>query len=182
MAKIEKSIDVDVPISVAYNQWTQFEDFPKFMEGVEEVTQLDDARQHWVANINGQRKEWYAKITEQVPDQRIAWTSEGGTFTSGVVTFQRSDENKTQVMLQMEYAPRAPLRRSRQAGLCEPAGRRRPQAIQGVRRVPRERDGRLARNGCQDHPVDDEALRRVDNALVGKIQNDYKTARQANTG
>ncbi len=105
MAKIEKSLDVDVPVSVAYNQWTQFEDFPEFMEGVEEVKQLDDTRQHWVANISGQRKEWYAKITEQVPDERIAWTSEGGTFTSGVVTFQRSDENKTLVILQMEYDP-----------------------------------------------------------------------------
>jgi uncharacterized membrane protein len=105
MATIEKSLDVDVPVSVAYNQWTQFEDFPKFMEGVEEVTQMDDARQHWVANINGQRKEWYAKITEQVPDQRIAWTSDGGTFTSGEVTFQQSDENKTLVMLQMQYEP-----------------------------------------------------------------------------
>ena len=105
MAKIEKSLDVEVPVSVAYNQWTQFEDFPKFMEGVEEVTQLDDTRQHWVANINGQRKEWYAKITEQVPDERIAWTSEGGTFTSGRVAFHPLDENKTRVVLQMQYDP-----------------------------------------------------------------------------
>jgi len=105
MAKIEKSIDVEVPVSVAYNQWTQFEDFPKFMEGVEEVTQLDDTRLHWVATVGGQRKEWYARITEQVPDQRIAWASEGGTFTSGVVTFHQIDDNKTRVMLQMEYDP-----------------------------------------------------------------------------
>lgn len=105
MAKIEKSIDVEVPVSVAYNQWTQFEDFPKFMEGVEEVTQLDDTRLHWVATVGGQRKEWYARITEQVPDQRIAWASEGGAFTSGVVTFHRIDDNKTRVMLQMEYDP-----------------------------------------------------------------------------
>src|ERR1700674_940577 len=110
MAKIEKSLDVEVSVSVAYNQWTQFEDFPKFMEGVEEVTQLDDTRQHWVANINGQRKEWYAKITEQVPDQRIAWTSEGGTFTSGVVTFRRSDENKTRGRLKMGTDPEGIVR------------------------------------------------------------------------
>jgi uncharacterized membrane protein len=105
MAKIEKSIDVEVPVSVAYNQWTQFEDFPKFMEGVEEVTQLDDMRLHWVATVAGQRKEWYAKITEQLPDERIAWTSEGGTHTAGVVTFHRMDETKTRAMLQMEYDP-----------------------------------------------------------------------------
>src|SRR5437773_4538666 len=89
MATIEKSIDVEVPIGVAYNQWTQFEEFPQFMEGVESVTQLDDQRLHWVAEIAGKRKEWYARITEQVPDERIAWTSEGGIFNSGVVTFHR---------------------------------------------------------------------------------------------
>jgi uncharacterized membrane protein len=68
MAEITKSIDVDVPVNTAYNQWTQFEEFPRFMEGVEEVTQLDDTRLHWVANVGGQRKEWYARITEQIPD------------------------------------------------------------------------------------------------------------------
>ena len=105
MAKIEKSVDVDVPVSVAYNQWTQFEEFPQFMEGVDEVSQLDDTRLHWKATIAGKTKEWYSKITEQIPDQRIAWTSEGGTFTAGVVTFHRIDENETRVMLQMEYDP-----------------------------------------------------------------------------
>jgi uncharacterized membrane protein len=105
MAKIEKSIDVDVPVRVAYNQWTQFEEFPQFMEGVDEVTQLEDTRLHWKATIAGQTKEWYSRITEQTPDQRIAWTSEGGTFTAGVVTFHTLDENKTRVMLQMEYDP-----------------------------------------------------------------------------
>ena len=68
MATVEKSIEVNVPLSTAYNQWTQFEEFPRFMEGVEEVTQLDDSRLHWVANVGGQKKEWYARITEQVPD------------------------------------------------------------------------------------------------------------------
>jgi uncharacterized membrane protein len=105
MATTVKSIDVEAPVSKVYNQWTQFEDFPQFMEGVEQVTQLDDLRLHWVANVGGQRKEWYARITEQVPDERIAWTSEGGTFTSGVVTFHRLDANRTRVMLQMEYDP-----------------------------------------------------------------------------
>jgi uncharacterized membrane protein len=105
MATKEKSIDVEAPVSTLYNQWTQFEEFPQFMEGVEQVTQLDDQRLHWVANVGGQRKEWYARITEQVPDERIAWTSEGGTFTSGVVRFHRLDENRARVMLQMEYDP-----------------------------------------------------------------------------
>jgi len=105
MATIEKSIDVEAPISTVYNQWTQFEEFPQFMEGVEQVTQLDDQRLRWVANVGGKRKEWYACITEQLPDERVAWTSEGGTFTSGVVTFHRLDENRTRVMLQMEYDP-----------------------------------------------------------------------------
>jgi uncharacterized membrane protein len=105
MASIEKSTEVSVPVSVAYNQWTQFEEFPRFMEGVEEVEQLDDTRLHWRATVGGQTKEWYARITEQIPDERIAWTSEGGTFTSGVVTFHRIDEGQTKVMLQMEYDP-----------------------------------------------------------------------------
>jgi len=105
MATVEKSIEVNVPLSTAYNQWTQFEEFPRFMEGVEEVTQLDDSRLHWVANVGGQKKEWYARITEQVPDERIAWTSEGGTFTAGAVTFHRMAPEQTRIMLQMEYEP-----------------------------------------------------------------------------
>jgi uncharacterized membrane protein len=105
MATIEKSVEVDVPVTTAYNQWTQFEEFPRFMEGVEEVTQLDDTRLHWCANVGGQRKEWYARITEQIPDERIAWVSEGGTFTAGAVTFHRLDEDCSRVMLQMEYDP-----------------------------------------------------------------------------
>jgi len=105
MATIEKSIEVDVPLRTAYNQWTQFEEFPRFMEGVDEVTQLNDTRLRWIANAGGQQREWYARITEQVPDDRIAWVSEGGTFTSGVVTFHRLSEDMCRVMVQMEYDP-----------------------------------------------------------------------------
>jgi uncharacterized membrane protein len=105
MTTTEKSIEVDVPVTTAYNQWTQFEEFPRFMEGIEEVTQLDDTRLHWVANIGSQRKEWYARITEQIPDERIAWVAEGGVYNAGVVTFHRLDENQTRVMLQIEYDP-----------------------------------------------------------------------------
>ncbi|HMF85209.1 MAG TPA: SRPBCC family protein, partial [Nitrospiraceae bacterium] len=101
----EKSIEVNVPVRTAYNQWTQFEEFPRFMEGVKEVTQLDDTRLHWKAAIAGQEKEWDAEITEQTPDQRIAWTSRGGAINGGVVTFHRLSDARSKVMLQLEYAP-----------------------------------------------------------------------------
>lgn len=105
MATIESSIDVEVPVSTAYNQWTQFEEFPKFMEGVKSIHQIDDTHLHWVAQVGGQEKEWDARITEQLPDERIAWTSEEGEMNRGVVTFHRIEDNKTRVTLQMEYQP-----------------------------------------------------------------------------
>lgn len=105
MARVEKSIDVNVPVSTAYNQWTQFEEFSRFMEGVEQVTQMDDTRLHWIANIGGQRKEWYARISEQVPDRRIAWYSEGGTGNAGVVSFYPLGDNMTRITLEMDYEP-----------------------------------------------------------------------------
>ena len=105
VALIEKHIDVDVPVSTAYNQWTQFEEFPHFMEGVKSVKQLDDKRLHWVANVAGKEEEWDAEITEQHPDERVAWTNTTGAKNAGVVTFHRLDENKTRVMLQLEYEP-----------------------------------------------------------------------------
>jgi uncharacterized membrane protein len=105
MSTIEKSIEVNVPVRTAYNQWTQFEEFPRFMEGVKEVNQLDDTHLHWKAAIAGQEKEWDAEITEQTPDQRIAWTSRGGAINGGVVTFHRLSDAKSKVMLQLEYAP-----------------------------------------------------------------------------
>ena len=105
MAKVEQSIDVNVPVSTAYNQWTQFEEFPRFMEGVEEVRQMDDTRLYWVAEVAGQRREWEAKITEQEPDQRIAWTAAGDVVHAGVVSFHRLDDATTRVMLQMELEP-----------------------------------------------------------------------------
>jgi uncharacterized membrane protein len=105
MATIEQSIDVNVPVRTAYNQWTQFEEFPRFMEGVKDVQQLDDKRLHWRAEVAGRDKEWDAEITEQTPDQRIAWTSRSGAWNAGVVTFHRLEENRTRVMLQLEYDP-----------------------------------------------------------------------------
>lgn len=105
MASVGKSIDVGVPVRTAYNQWTQFETFPQFMEGVEEVQQLDDTRLHWRAKIGGQTEEWDAKITEQTPDQRVAWMSTTGAPNSGVVTFHHIDDSTTRVTLQMDYEP-----------------------------------------------------------------------------
>ena len=105
MASVQKSIDVHVPVRTAYNQWTQFEDFPHFMQGVEEVRQLDDKRLHWKATIGGKTEEWDAVITEQVPDMRVAWTNTTGARNAGVVTFHRLDDTTTRVMLQLDYDP-----------------------------------------------------------------------------
>jgi len=107
METIEKTIDIDVPVRTAYNQWTQFEEFPRFMEGVESVRQLDDTRLYWVANVGGERKEWEARITEQIPDQRIAWRSEGGEYTSGAVSFQPAESNRTRVTVRFNYEPKS---------------------------------------------------------------------------
>jgi len=102
----KESIEVDVPVSTAYNQWTQFEDFPKFMESVREVRQIDDTHLHWRAEVGGKEEQWDAEITEQIPDKRIAWRSTGGVKNAGVVTFHKISDEKTRVMLQMDYAPR----------------------------------------------------------------------------
>lgn len=112
MSEVQESVEVDVPVNVAYNQWTQFEEFPQFMEGVEEVKQLSDDRLHWKAEIAGTEREWDARITEQVPDQRIAWTSENGAANAGVVTFHKIDDNTTRVMLQLDYEPEGMLEKA----------------------------------------------------------------------
>jgi uncharacterized membrane protein len=105
MGRVEKSIDVNVPVKTAYNQWTQFEEFPKFMEGIIEVHQLDDKRMLWRANINGKEEEWHAEITEQHPDHRVAWASTSGAENAGVVTFHYIDPNTTRIMIQLDYDP-----------------------------------------------------------------------------
>jgi uncharacterized membrane protein len=105
METVEKSIEVHVPVNTAYNQWTQFEDFPRFMEGIKEVRQLDDTHLHWRASVGGKDKEWDSEITEQVPDQRIAWRSTGGATNSGVVTFDRIDQDTTRILVEMDYDP-----------------------------------------------------------------------------
>ena len=109
MSKILEAIDVAVPVRTAYDQWTQFETFPQFMEGVKSVRQLDDSTIHWVADIGGRHKEWDAKITEQEPDQRIAWTAIDGAHNAGVVTFHRIDEGHSRVTLQLDVDPEGPV-------------------------------------------------------------------------
>ncbi len=103
MATVVEFVEVNVPVRTAYNQWTQFEEFPHFMEGVEEVKQLDNKRLHWRASIAGKTQEWDAEIDEQIPDERVAWHSTSGATNAGVVTFHYLDENKTRVTLQLEY-------------------------------------------------------------------------------
>jgi len=106
MARVQKSIDVQVPVSTAYNQWTQFEEFPKFMEGVHEVRQLDDRRLYWKAEVGGREKEWEAEIQEQIPDTRIIWRSIDGETNAGVVTFEPAgDGQSARVHLEMSYSP-----------------------------------------------------------------------------
>ena len=105
MSSIEQSVEVDVPLSTAYNQWTQFEEFPKFMDGVKEVRQIDQTHLHWVAEIGGHTLEWYAEITEQRPDERVAWKNVDGIQNSGVVTFHRLDDDHTRIMVQLEVGP-----------------------------------------------------------------------------
>jgi carbon monoxide dehydrogenase subunit G len=105
MARVEKSVEVNCPVRTVYNQWTQFEDFPRFMEGVEEVRQLDETHLHWRAKIGGKEKEWDAEIVEQVPDRRIAWRSTGGAPNAGTVEFEPEGSDRTRVKLAMDYEP-----------------------------------------------------------------------------
>jgi uncharacterized membrane protein len=105
MQRVEKVIEVDQPVSTVYNQWTQFEEFPKFMAGVREIRQTDDTHLHWQAEIFGKQAEWDAEITEQEPDKRISWKSISGQPNAGTVRFEPIGQNRTRVRLVMSYAP-----------------------------------------------------------------------------
>jgi uncharacterized membrane protein len=106
MSGVTETIDVHVPVRTAYNQWTQFESFPQFMSGVESISQVDDRRTHWVTKVGGVRREFDAEITEQHPDERIAWKSVGGdTKHAGVVTFHRLGDQDTRVTVQLDWQP-----------------------------------------------------------------------------
>ncbi len=106
MSRVEESIEVNVPVRTAYNQWTQFESFPQFMTGVESITQIDDTHNHWVTSVGGVKREFDTEITEQTPDERIVWTTVAGeTKQHGVVTFQSLDATTTRVTTQIEWEP-----------------------------------------------------------------------------
>jgi uncharacterized membrane protein len=106
VSNIEETIQVNVPVSTAYNQWTQFEEFPRFMEGVKKVTQVDAKRLHWEAEIAGVEREWDAEIIDQVPDSQITWRATGGTRNDGVVTFRPVGNDKTEVRLRLDMDPK----------------------------------------------------------------------------
>ncbi|WP_026423479.1 SRPBCC family protein [Actinokineospora inagensis] len=105
MSTIIETVDVAVPVSTAYNQWTQFESFPHFMAGVEEIRQVDARHTHWVTKVGGVTREFDATITEQVPDERVAWKSDAGPDHAGVITFHRLNDRETRVTAQMEIDP-----------------------------------------------------------------------------
>jgi len=105
MIEVDKKIEVEVPVTTAYNQWTQFEEFPRFMEGVQEVRQEADQRVFWKAEVGGKTKQWAARITRQVPDHVLAWESENGATNSGTVIFKPTDAGKTEIELHMSYDP-----------------------------------------------------------------------------
>ena len=114
MAQVQESVDVNVPVRTAYNQWTQFESFPEFMDGVVSISQIDDTHNHWVTKVGGVTREFDTEITEQKPDERVAWKSLGGdTRHAGVVTFHRLSDDQTRLMIQIDWEPE---------GLVEKAG------------------------------------------------------------
>ncbi|AEE47730.1 SRPBCC family protein [Cellulomonas fimi] len=105
MATIEQTVEVDVPIRTVYDQWTQFEDFPRFMGGVERITQTDDRHTHWTTSVGGVHREFDAEIVDQHPDDRVSWRSVDGTTHAGVVTFDKLAENRTRVTARIDWQP-----------------------------------------------------------------------------
>jgi uncharacterized membrane protein len=109
VSTVTEFVDVDVPVGVVYNQWTQFEEFPRFMDGVQEIRQLDETHLHWKTEIAGVKREFDAEITEQLPDERVAWKATEGEHQAGVVTFHRLDDQHTRVTVQMDFHPQGAL-------------------------------------------------------------------------
>jgi len=113
MAQIIETIDVDVPVSTSYNQWTQFEEFPQFLSFVKEITQQDDTHNHWTVNVAGGEREFDTVITEQLPDERVAWTSTGGEVDhAGVVTFHKLSDSTSRVAVQIDWEPEGLVERA----------------------------------------------------------------------
>ena len=152
MAAVEETIEVEVPVQTAYNQWTQFEEFPRFMEGVESVKQLDDTHLRWRAEIGGETREWNAEIIEQQPDRRIAWRATDGDGPHGVVTFRPIGDGKTELTRPLGLRARGRSRSRSAAWSVRLAPREgRPGALQGVRRAARPRERRVARRSARGH-------------------------------
>jgi uncharacterized membrane protein len=105
VSTVTEFVDVDVPVRTAYNQWTQFEEFPRFMDGVREIRQIDETHLHWKTEIGGVKRDFDAEITEQLPDERVAWKATEGEQQAGVVTFHRLDDSHTRVTVQMDFEP-----------------------------------------------------------------------------
>ena len=105
MSTVKSDVDVNVPISVAYNQWTQFESFPQFLSGIDSIEQIDDTHLHWNVSIAGVKREFDAVVTEQIPDERIAWNSTEGEDHAGVVTFHRLADDQTRISMQLDWKP-----------------------------------------------------------------------------
>jgi len=109
VSQIEESVGVDVPVSAVYDLWTRFTEFPRFMSGVDRIDRIGHDLTHWVTNVDGVHREFDARITEQIPEERIAWTSVSGIRQAGVVTFHRLGDQHTKVMLQLDLDPHGVL-------------------------------------------------------------------------
>ncbi len=129
MATIEEQVEVNVPVRTAYNQWTQFEEFPRFMDGVERVDQKDTTHLHWVANIGGKRKEWDAEITEQQPDRKVAWRATSGAENGGQVTFESLGSSRTRVKVRMDVDPEGIVENIGRPSACPSARSRRTSSV-----------------------------------------------------
>ena len=147
ISTIEQSIDVDVPIARAYNQWTQFEEFPRFMEGVEASTSSTTGTCTGSPSFGGERHEWDAEITEQAPEERVAWRNTDGKDNAGAVTFHKIDDDTTRVMVQMDWAPRASRRRSAQRSARTTVASRATSSASRSSSSPRDGDRRLEGRG-----------------------------------
>mgnify|MGYP006195422099 CR=1 FL=1 len=151
--KVEKNVVVDVPLTTVYNQWTQFEDFPRFMGGVQSVKQLTDDRLEWVAEIGGVRRQWEAKIVEQVPDSRVSWAATEGATNAGTVTFRDAGNGRTEVHLVLEYEPE---------GLVEKVGDK-------LNIVEKQAEGDLKRNAKVRAYLGTNAPAMLDRATINVI-------------
>jgi uncharacterized membrane protein len=148
MMTILKAIEVDSPVHRVYNQWTRFEDFPRFMQGVRKVILLDDQRLQWETEFRGTTKEWYATITDLTPDQRIAWESEDGEYVAGIVTFEPIGTSRTRLNLKLFYDSKGSRRREDK--FLSSAGDRVEEDLQRFRKFIEDQD--RANNGARGGP------------------------------